>query len=67
LTPRKFFKIDTIQEITKFNNLTLEFVKVKGHSDDFFDQFIQEIESENLLKSRYNSIKYYPRWNNIPI
>ncbi|PKB99106.1 hypothetical protein RhiirA5_430277 [Rhizophagus irregularis] len=62
ISPRKFFKIRTnniywsiLRVIIVTNNLTLDFIKVKGHSDDYFNNYIDEFithtdELSNLKK-----------------
>ena len=81
ILPRKFFKIRTnniywsiLREIIVTNNLTLDFVKVKGHSDNYFNNYIDEFithtnEISNLVFKPNNLINldYIPRWNNITI
>ncbi|GBC12692.2 ribonuclease H-like domain-containing protein [Rhizophagus irregularis DAOM 181602=DAOM 197198] len=81
ISPRKFFKIQTnniywsiLREIIVTNNLTLDFIKVKGHSDDQFNNYINEFithtdELSNLVFKPNNLINldYIPQWNNIII
>uniref|UniRef100_U9SKJ0 RNase H type-1 domain-containing protein n=1 Tax=Rhizophagus irregularis (strain DAOM 181602 / DAOM 197198 / MUCL 43194) TaxID=747089 RepID=U9SKJ0_RHIID len=81
ILPRKFFKIKTnniywniLREIIVTNNLTLDFIKVKGHSDDYFNNYIDEFithtdELSNLIfkPNNLNNLDYIPRWNNIII
>ncbi|CAB4442140.1 unnamed protein product [Rhizophagus irregularis] len=46
--------ISILREIIVTNNLTLDFIKVKGHSDDYFNNYIDEFiahtdETSNLV------------------
>ncbi|CAB4384211.1 unnamed protein product [Rhizophagus irregularis] len=81
ISPRRFFKIKSnnvfwsmIQEIMITNNLTLDFVKIKSHSNDLFnnyiDEYIKDTDENSILEFKYNNLKgidYIPRWNNIII
>ncbi|PKY29770.1 hypothetical protein RhiirB3_530683 [Rhizophagus irregularis] len=75
ILPRKFFKIKTnniywniLREIIVTNNLTLDFIKVKGHSDDYFNNYIDEFithtdELSNLIfkPNNLNNLDYILR------
>ncbi|PKY61035.1 hypothetical protein RhiirA4_485480 [Rhizophagus irregularis] len=81
ISPRKFFKIRTnniywsiLREIIVANNLTLDFIKIKGHSDNHFNNYIDEFithtdETSNLVfkPNNLNNLDYVPCWNNITI
>ncbi|CAB4496291.1 unnamed protein product [Rhizophagus irregularis] len=75
IMPRKFFKIrmnniywNILREIIVTNNLTLDFIKVKGHSDDYFNNYIDEFithtdELSNLIfkPNNLNNLDYILR------
>ncbi|PKC66395.1 hypothetical protein RhiirA1_459767 [Rhizophagus irregularis] len=72
ISPRKFFKIRTnniywsiLREIIVTNNLTLDFIKVKRHSDNYFNNYIDEFithtdETLNLVfkANNLNNLDY---------
>ncbi|PKK67245.1 hypothetical protein RhiirC2_783779 [Rhizophagus irregularis] len=63
-----------LREIVVTNNLTLDFIKVKGHSDNYFNNYINKFiahtdETSNLVfkANNLNNLDYISCWNNIMI
>ncbi|CAB4405670.1 unnamed protein product [Rhizophagus irregularis] len=81
ILPQKFFKIrmnniywSILQEIIVTNNLTLDFIKIKGHSDNYFNNYVDQliVHTDNVSnltfkENNLNKLDYVSRWNNITI
>ena len=82
ISPRKFFKISSfniewnvIMEIIKSKNLTIEFQKVTAHSNNYFNNTIDQLVKNtdysstflSIKENQFNNILFCPRWNNILI
>ncbi|CAH1765641.1 9853_t:CDS:2, partial [Entrophospora sp. SA101] len=74
LMPRNIFKEASnsllwtiLNDIVNINNINLNFVKVKGHSGDHFNDKVDELArlTHAFIPDNLFSISYTPRWNNI--
>src|SRR6185437_14298723 len=63
-----------LRSITTKNNITLSFVKVKAHSNDQFNNKVDEMAKAATLAprltfktSQFDHINYFSRWKNLNI
>jgi ribonuclease HI len=83
ISPRLIFKGSTnnllwsmIMDIVTINSLNVTFHKIKAHSGDYYNDFVDNLArtshsynnlSISFLPSHISTIRYFPLWNNIII